>query len=354
MKIVSTLVFVFIFHFIPAAQERDTYTITGKVECDSPRNLLAELSYHVKGVMVADTAHIVNNRYYFKGRIKGPFLQAVLRLINLDDKKADYAGNMDYSTWRFLVFILEPSDITVTHAGTVGQEKNLVEGSRANDEQGILIREIQEKHRPVDEVYIEFIKDHPASWQSVDLLQQLTTQFDISETVMDSLFDGLAAKLKAAPSIALLKKLVARNELLKIGKPAPDFSQQDVNKSPVKLSNLRGKYVLIDFWASWCGPCRAENPNLVKAYQSYHNKGLEILGISLDEESSKAAWLEAIRTDKLTWKQVSDLKGTGNEAAILYNVFTIPSNFLIDPNGIIVGKNLRGEQLEQKLMEVLH
>jgi peroxiredoxin len=135
------------------------------------------------------------------------------------------------------------------------------------------------------------------------------------------------------------------------GMPAKDFSQPDVNGKMVSLSSMRGKYVLIDFWASWCGPCRGENPNVVAAYNKFKNKNFTILGVSLDDNKDK--WLKAVEQDGLTWTQVSDLKGWENAAAQDYGVRGIPANFLVDPNGNIVAANLRGPALEAKLQEIL-
>ena len=135
------------------------------------------------------------------------------------------------------------------------------------------------------------------------------------------------------------------------GSAAPDFTMADTSGKKISLSDFKGKYVLVDFWASWCAPCRGENPNVVAAFQQYHSKNFTVLGVSLDED--KLAWLKAIKDDKLNWTQVSDLKGWANATVALYGYEGIPFNVLVDPSGRIIAKELRGEALQQKLAEVL-
>ena len=195
-----------------------------------------------------------------------------------------------------------------------------------------------------------FVKNNPASFVSPAILVSLS--YDMDATEIESVLNAMDPKVAATPQMLLLKERVSVMKAVAIGQKAPDFTLNNVDGNPVALSSKIGpKLLLIDFWAGWCGPCRRENPNVVKVYTEFHKKGFDVFGVSLDK--TKEEWVKAIANDKLEWTQVSDLQYWNNAAARLYAVNSIPANFLLDEKGIIIGRNLRGEDLYNKVKEVL-
>ena len=204
--------------------------------------------------------------------------------------------------------------------------------------------------KKIDSEVSIFIKDKQASFVSPFLLY-ITAQMLDDPMVLDQRFNSLAENIRNSHIGKSLAEYIAFNKVGAVGTEALDFIQSDPDGKEVSLSSFKGKYVLVDFWASWCRPCRMENPNVVKAYNKFSPKNFTVFGVSLDKE--KDPWLKAIKSDGLDWTQVSDLQFWNNSAAVLYHVQGIPQNFLIDPNGKIIGRNLRGEALEAKLCELL-
>ncbi len=211
--------------------------------------------------------------------------------------------------------------------------------------------EYQKLEQDETDLAVDYIANHPGSFPSLMALGKFYPRLTLRQ--IEDLWDNLKESLKQTPLGKELRIQLNSMNAVQIGKTAPDFSARDTSGNMVSLSSLKGKYLLLDFWASWCGPCRNENPNVVKAYQKFKDKNFEILGVSLDDEHAKEKWLKAIKDDQLTWVQVSDLKGWQSEVAELYHVRGIPQNFLLNPEGVIIATDLRGEKLLKTLEDIL-
>jgi peroxiredoxin len=204
--------------------------------------------------------------------------------------------------------------------------------------------------KKVDAEVGNFVASKKSSFVSAFLLS-VSAQVLADPIVLEKRFNMLSEEVRNSEIGKGLANSIAYFKVGAVGTDALDFTQNDVQGKPVKLSAFKGKYVLLDFWASWCKPCRMENPNVVKVYNKFKNKNFTVLGVSLDQ--SKDAWVKAIETDKLAWNHVSDLQQWNNAVAQMYHIQSIPGNFLIDPNGKIVARDLRGEDLEKKLCELI-
>ena len=200
---------------------------------------------------------------------------------------------------------------------------------------------------------LKFIEDHKAHIASALILEQLTLSKRVEEEKASELYEMFTDEVKNSRPGKAIENLLQ----YAVGKTAPDFSAPDKDGNMVSLYDIKGKVTIIDFWAAWCRPCRMENPNVVKVYNKYHDKGLEIIGVSLDgtprQQNAKEEWLKAIEDDSLTWYQVSNLKYFEGPVAKQYNITSIPATYILDADGKIVAKNLRGPQLEAKIAELL-
>jgi peroxiredoxin len=345
-----------------------------------------------------------NPHYVIKGKIEGSdsltfYLQKrdagkILTIDSAVSKGGSFTikgGAVDYPQLIMLVagrtrkrtaFYIENSEISIT-GGLDSLFKVKVTGSKTQDEYNAFI----ESNKPLSDKYSrtyqeyqvarkanntariakvekqadsiqnemmklqkDFVRNNPASFVTPSILASISLEMGPEE--LESVINGLDTAVAATPLVKSLKERLVGMKAVAVGQKAPDFTMKDTNGNPVSLSSKRGsKLLLVDFWAAWCTPCRKENPNVLKVYNEFHKKGFDVLGVSLDQK--KEDWLKAIADDKLPWTNVSDLTYWSNEAARLYAVNSIPSNFLLDETGTIIGRNLLGDDLYKKVKEIL-
>ncbi|WP_216848924.1 TlpA disulfide reductase family protein [Pedobacter sp. L105] len=323
-----------------------------------------------------DSANVLNGSFHFSGNLPHPeYATIVLNVNPLVNKTATNLDVFHFYIEAGKIGLTAPDSLKhITITGSPINKENIEFNALrkpADDKLAALNKayamlpdsQKNEKHiadmaalelQYMDELHlagVEFAKTHPQSYLSLIALKDGAAQAKTTQAVAKA-FDNLNPSLKNTPLGKSITVLLTSSSKTRIGSQAIDFAQVTPDGKTVRLSDFKGKYVLIDFWASWCGPCREENPNIVAAYNKYKGKGFTILGVSLDNPGAKKSWIKAIADDQLIWTQVSDLKGWDNSVALQYGVRGIPANFLIDPNGKIIAKDLRRETLNAKLAEL--
>ncbi len=354
--------------------EEGTFVLNGSVKGVDGKNIILERQDDSLGVVAVDTVKIENGKFTFTGQADEP---GMFSLSIDEEQNKSYLiiepGEIKMEINRDSIFLNKVSGTYNNDQLTEFSKQGLAFNKRMQDFQKqnkelmvaaqdkndtvamTKLRDEFQKIRDDMEVNNEkYIKEHPKAFISLLLVGNMFRVFEPDMEKIGTLYDNLDAKLRDTKTGKLLGKRIAEFNQVGVGKKAPDFAAPNPEGKMTKLSESLGKLTIIDFWASWCGPCRKANPELVAIYNEFHDKGLNIIGVSLDRPGQEDKWKEAIEKDKLTWTQVSNLKFWQDPIAVQYGVQSIPQMFLVNEYGIIVAKDLQGDALRAKIKEFLN
>ncbi|MEJ2882040.1 TlpA disulfide reductase family protein [Pedobacter sp. GR22-6] len=368
--------------FAPMALAAQTpnFTITGKIgNYNKPAKIY--LDYGSDGNGKSDSCELVNGTFKFTGSITniasgrmtlsregirdkeiygaggiGDVIYPSFGKENIHITSADslynakWTGSKAYDESIAFIKAVGPPVMTIHHNANIALNRATPEQKKDTLFFKALDKKVNEMQASRRTKILEFAAKNPDSYFAMHSLAE--ANYKTKPEVILAVFNKMSEKLRLSYDGQSLYKMLNADKVTAMGAAAPNFTQKDPNGKAISLSDYKGKYVLVEFWASWCAPCRAESPNLLKQYAAFKDKGFEILGVSVD--SDKAKWLDAIKKDGLTWTQVSDLKGWESEARKVYGISGVPANFLISPEGKIIGSHLMGEALNKKLAELMN
>lgn len=325
--------FLFIFYTASFSQSAGgKFEIAGTLTGYADSTKINLFDFTTPAPVLMDSTFIVGNHFVFTGSLQQPVQRVLIRMA-------------DFSEYKY--FWLENTNITFS--GEKGKMREAaITGSKTQDEEKQLTADIDASGNEKQST-IAFIKSHPTSIVSAEMLSRYASTWGKDTVAM--LYNHLSQAMKDSKDGKNIAEYIKLNKNIKVGDQYADFTEPNTEGKNVSLSDYRGKLVLLEFWGSWCEPCRKGNPELIKIYNDYKEKGFDVLGVAADAD--KKQWLDAVKEDALPWQNVTDLKGDKNKAALMYGIDRYPYNYLIDKNGTIIAKDLRGDALRDKLKEVL-
>lgn len=356
---------------IAQVNKKATYEITGELRGLNKDSVILFINnYNGNGLRqqpdtVVTVAH--NNKFYFKGETANPSnARGVIGSVKsrrsfslfIEKGKIKVSGTVDSLDNIIVTGTTSNNDQTSSRAVT---EKfyNSIKALRLAlkdkqpdlDEYKNISTAITKKFDSIQLYELDFIRAHPKSLMSGTYLYVLEDKIPLEQ--LEELYSPMSNEIKQSGFGSIVREKIVARKRVTIGNPAPDFVSTDTSGKSIRLSSFQGKYVLLEFWANWCVPCRQQSPHLVEMYKKYSDKGFTIIQYSVDEKKDEEKWKAAIRKDQLTWTQIADLNGFENKVSKLYGVQPIPDNFLIDPSGKIIGRRVEGKELEEKLKMLL-
>ncbi len=347
---------------------KDRFSINGKAP-----GVLNGMRAYLKGVneqgrlIDKDTAVVVDEKFSFEGTRNEPSLEflfidgiqgnaplivenGLIEMAVVKDSLHTSKASGTENNEKFYAFLNDQMELAK-------KQRTLMTSFRSGNKNANDAEALKNLNETIAELPFNFINEHKNSYVAAILLENKTYDKQVPLSKIENTFDILSNDLKTSSYGKRITDFIATKKSEKtvnVGDMAPDFSGQTPEGKTLALNDIKGKVTIIDFWASWCGPCRRENPNVVKMYNTYHEKGLEIIGVSLDRNGQKNRWIQAISDDNLTWHHVSNLEFWQDPIARLYNITAIPATFILNEKGEIVAKDLRGMDLENKVAELLN
>ena len=347
-----------------------------EVECNADgiyNGVRAYLKSSNNNKQVIDTAVVMNGAFKFKGEVTSP----EMRILTIDGINGQTAlvlesGKTNVTIYKDSIYksIIKGGENNSIFNKYKDGYQNLVEKVTSLREEYMASRNNIEAVKRIQKQNVElrlelknyglnFLTQHPDTDFSLMLLESITLQKEFDAKLANEILEKIPNKISNRQhNIEVMQKInfninnALSKAVIEVNSIAPDFTAPDPEGNQITLSEILGKVTILDFWASWCRPCRVENPNFVKLYDKYHEKGLNIISVSLDRENQKSRWIKAIEKDNLSWYNVSNLKYWQDPVALMYNITSIPATFILDDKGTIIATRLRGSALEKKIDEL--